>query len=139
MVALKILPQNIVPENVIIKRFLWNKTSIIDIINNQKKMLNTDCFCWQEGEHLLIKYFKKLESFTNQKVNFISQYFVTKSSFFKNMNNQLNKLSIGLNKSYAFSSQWLEQSKPKQKEFRKLSISYQKTIFKKIILNWCTF
>ena len=39
------------------------------------------------------KFFKKLGRSTNQKVNFICHYSVTKMSFFTNMKDKLNKLS----------------------------------------------
>ena len=43
--------------------------------------INTDS-PGEKGEHLLKSFFKKLGRSTNQKVNFVCRYSVTKISFF---------------------------------------------------------
>ena len=47
----------------------------------------------EKDEHLLKKCLQKLRRSINQKVNFVCQYSVTKTLFFTNMKDKLNKLS----------------------------------------------
>ena len=67
-------------------------------VNNEEKdkiptvFINID-YPGEKGEHLLKKCFKKLGRSTNQKVNFICRYSVTKILFFTNTKDKLNKLS----------------------------------------------
>ena len=89
-------PKNIV--NAIIKRVLSKETLTNDVISNEQKdkiptvFINID-YPGEKGEHLLKKCFKKLGCSTNQKVNFICRYSVTKILFFTNTKDKLNKLS----------------------------------------------
>ena len=55
-------------------------------------LINID-YPGENGEHLLIKCFKNLRRSTNQKVNFVCRYCVTKLSFFTNMIEKSNKVS----------------------------------------------
>ena len=73
-------------------------TNIERVLSKETKRYNTDFFInidypGEKGEHLLKKCFKKLGRSTNQKVNFVCRYSVTKISFFTNMKDKLNKLS----------------------------------------------
>ena len=69
-----------------------------DVISNEEKgkipivFINID-YPGEKGEHLLKKCFKKLGRSTNQKVNFVWRFSITKISFFTNMKGKLNKLS----------------------------------------------
>ena len=89
-------PKNIV--NAMIKRVLSKETLTNDVISNEQKdkiptvFINID-YPGEKGEHLLKKCFKKLGRSTNQKVNFICRYSVTKILFFTNTKDKLNKLS----------------------------------------------
>ena len=104
-------PKNIV--NAIIK-LLSKYTSTSDAISNKEKdkiptvFINID-YPGEKGEHLLKKCFKKLGRSTNQKVNFVCRYSVTKISFFTNMKEKLNKLSKS-NVVYQFSCPGCESS-----------------------------
>ena len=75
-----------------------NETLTNDVISNEEKdkiptvFINID-YPREKDEHLLKKSFKKLGRSTNQKVNFICRYSVTKISFFTNMKDKLNKLN----------------------------------------------
>ena len=81
-----------------IKRVLSKETLTNDVISNEQKdkiptvFINID-YPGEKGEHLLKKCFKKLGRSTNQKVNFICRYSVTKILFFTNTKDKLNKLS----------------------------------------------
>ena len=55
------------------------------------------------------KYFEKLGRSTNQKVNFVCRYSITKTSFFTNMKDKLNKLNKS-NVVYQFSCPGCESS-----------------------------
>ena len=105
-------PKNIV--NAIIKRVLSKETLTNDVISNEQKdkiptvFINID-YPGEKGEHLLKKCFKKLGRSTNQKVNFVCRYSVTKISFFTNMKEKLNKLSKS-NVVYQFSCPGCESS-----------------------------
>ena len=61
----------------------------------------------EKGEHLLKKCFKKLGRSTNQKVNFVCRYSVTKMPFFTNMKDKLKILSKS-NVVYQFSCRGCE-------------------------------
>ena len=93
--------------NAIIKPDLPNETLTNDVISNEEKykirtvFINID-YPGEKGEHLLKKSFKKLWRSTNQKVNFVCRYSVTKISFFTNMKDKLNKLNKS-NVAYQFS------------------------------------
>ena len=84
-----------------------NETLTNDVISNEEKykiptvFINID-YPGEKGEHLLKKSFKKLRRSTNQKVNFVCRYSVTKISFFTNMKDKLNKLNKS-NVAYQFS------------------------------------
>ena len=89
-------PKNIV--NTIIKRVLSKETLTNDVVSNEEKdkiptVFNNIDHSGEKGEHLLKKYIKKLGRSTNQKVDFICRYSVTKISFFTNMKDKFNKLS----------------------------------------------
>ena len=105
-------PKNIV--NAIIKRVLSKETLTNDVISNEQNdkiptvFINID-YPGEKGEHLLKKCFKKLGRSTNQKVNFVCRYSVTKISFFTNMKEKLNKLSKS-NVVYQFSCPGCESS-----------------------------
>ena len=100
--------------NAIIKRVLSKGTLTNDIISNEEKdeiptvFINTD-YPGEKGEHLLKKCFKKLGRSSNQKVNFVCCYSVTKISFFTNMTDKLNILSKS-NFVYQFSCPGCESS-----------------------------
>ena len=93
--------------NAIIKPDLPNETLTNDVISNEEKykiptvFINID-YPGEKGEHLLKKSFKKLRRSTNQKVNFVCRYSVTKISFFTNMKDKFNKLNKS-NVAYQFS------------------------------------
>lgn len=84
--------------NAIIKCVLLRETLINDVIIHEEKdqistvFINKNCL-GEKGEYLLKKCFKKFGRSTNQKVNFLCRYFVTKVSFFTNVKNDLNKVS----------------------------------------------
>ena len=89
-------PTNIV--NAIIKYVLSKEILTTDIISNEgKDKISTVCinvdYSGEKGEYLLKKCFKKLGRSTNQKVNFVCRYSVTKMSFFTNMKDKLKILS----------------------------------------------
>ena len=94
-------PKNIV--NAIVKRVLSKETLTNDVISNEVKdkiptvFINID-YSGEKGEYLLKKCFKKLGRSTNQKVNFVCRFClfvsVTKMSFFSNMKDKLNLLSM---------------------------------------------
>ena len=93
--------------NAVIKPDLPNETLTNDVISNEEKykiptvFINID-YPGEKGEHLLKKSFKKLRRSTNQKVNFVCRYSVTKISFFTNMKDKFNKLNKS-NVAYQFS------------------------------------
>ena len=82
-----------------------NETLTNDVISNEEKVptvfINID-YPGEKGEHLLKKSFKKLGRSTNQNVNFVCRYSVTKISFFTNMKHKFNTLNKS-NVAYQFS------------------------------------
>ena len=100
--------------NAIIKHVLSKKTLTNGVISNEEQNKIPTVFIYtdypgKKGEHLLKKCLKKLGCFTNQKVNFVCHYSVTKILFFTNMKNKLNKLSKS-NVLYQFSRRGCEFS-----------------------------
>ena len=105
-------PNNIV--NAIIKYVLSKEILTNDIISNEEKgKISTVCinvdYSGEKGEYLLKKCFKKLGRSTNQKVNFVCRYSVTKMSFFTKMKDKLKILSKS-NVVYQFSCRGCESS-----------------------------
>ena len=105
-------PKNIV--NAIIKRVLSKETLTNDVISNEEKdkiptvFINIS-YSGEKGEHLLKKCFKKFGRSTNQKVNFVCRYSVTKMLFYSNMKDKLNIVSKS-NVVYQFSFPGCESS-----------------------------
>ena len=72
--------------NAIIKHVLSKETLKNDVTSIEEKDKISTVFIkidysWEKGEHSLKKCFKKLGRSTNQKVNFVCHYSVTKMSF----------------------------------------------------------
>ena len=69
--------------NAIMKRVLSKETLANDVISNEEVyktpivFINID-YPGERGEHLLNKCFRELGRSTNQKINFVCQYSVTK-------------------------------------------------------------
>ena len=100
-------PNNIV--NAIIKYVLSKEILTNDIISNEEKgkiptvCINVD-YSGEKGE-----YFRRFGPSTNQKVNFVCRYSVTKMSFFTNMKSKL-KIVSKSNVVYQFSCRGCESS-----------------------------
>ena len=100
--------------NAIIKHAPSKKTLTNGVISNEEQNKIPTVFIYtdypgKKGEHLLKKCLKKLGCFTNQKVNFVCHYSVTKILLFTNMKNKLNKLNKS-NVLYQFSCRGCEFS-----------------------------